>query len=125
LYFTFPAALSQEWTRQGIYAPGSSRPLQLLDRLSPAFLPCFVSRGPRVGGFLHPTCYGVPGTNDTTKASRQPVYVPTTVLADDGLVLTESYAAAYYRGRTASYLAGGGMANPVRAFPTQAAAKHY
>jgi hypothetical protein len=116
-------AQSHAWSQQGIFTNGIIRPLQLIDHLQPCYLPCFVSRSPRIGGFLHPSCYAVPGTNNTTKASRQAYYVPTTVFEGDGLIITLSHAAAYYRGRAASHLGQGGIANPVRAFPTQAAAK--
>jgi hypothetical protein len=110
---------------QGIFHQDIVCPLQLLNHLCPCYLPCFVSRGPRIGGFLHPACYGIPSANNTTKGSRQAVYVPTPVFEGDGLILTSSYAAAYYRGRSASYLARGGISNPVRAFPSQTAAQKF
>jgi hypothetical protein len=110
---------------QGVFSNGIPRSLQLIDLLKQCYLPCFVSRGPRVGGFLHPSCYGIPGANDTTKASHQAFYVLTTVFNGDGLIITSSYAAAYYCGRAASFLSRGGIANPVRAFATQAAAKAF
>jgi hypothetical protein len=125
ILLSFPIATSMVWVHQGVFSNGVSRPLQLIDHLEQCYLPCFVSRGPRVGGFLHPSCYGIPGANDTTKASRQAFYVPTTVFDGDGLIITSSYAAAYYRGRAASFLSRGGIANPVRAFATQAAAKAF
>jgi hypothetical protein len=109
ILLSFPVATSPAWSAQGIVHNGKPRALTILDHLQPCTLPCVVSRGPRVGGFLHPACYGVPGDNDTTKASRQAVYVPTTVFDGDGLIITSSYSAAYYRGRSASYLARGGV----------------
>jgi hypothetical protein len=104
ILLSFPIATSMAWVHQGVFSNGVSRPLQLLDHLEQCYLPCFVSRGPQAGGFLHPSCYGIPGDNDTTKASRQAFYVPTTVFDGDGLIITLSYAAAYYRGRAASFL---------------------
>jgi hypothetical protein len=125
ILLSFPVGLSRAWLDQGISQNNLPRPLTLLDHLTPCYLPCFVSRGPRVSGFLHPACYGIPGANDTTKGSCQAVYVPTTVFEGDGLLVTSSYAAAYYQGRAASYLAWGGISNPVRAFPSQAAAQAF
>jgi hypothetical protein len=40
-----------------------------MDHLNSCYLPCLVSCGPWVGGFLHPSCYGIPGINDITKPS--------------------------------------------------------
>jgi hypothetical protein len=125
ILLSFRIATSMAWVHQGVFSNGISRPLQLIDHLKPCCLPCFVSRGPGIGGFLHPSCYGIPGANNTTKASRQAFSVPTMVFDGEGLIIILSYAAAYYRGRAASFLSRGEIANPVCAFATQAAAKAF
>jgi hypothetical protein len=105
ILLSFPVTTSQAWGLQGIYRNNVPWTLELLDHLESCILPCFVSRGPRVGGFLHPACYGIPGDNDNTKGSCQAFYVPTTIFEGNGLVITTSHSAAYYRGRAASYFA--------------------
>jgi hypothetical protein len=56
ILLSFPVANSVAWLHQGVSLNGVQRPLQITDHLDPCYLPCFVSRGPRVGGFLHPSC---------------------------------------------------------------------
>ena len=61
-------------------------PPSILDVLKPMDLELDIQRGPLIGGFLHPYCYGVPGKVDTCRALRQQFYVPTSVFAEDGLI---------------------------------------
>ena len=95
---------------------------------SPDYLHVTLNRGPRLGGFLHPTCYGVPGLHSQgNMRSHQPYYVPTSIFEGDGLIVTQSYAAAYFRGRSASGSSGGGETglNPIKAFTALADATNF
>jgi hypothetical protein len=97
--FTFPISLSDAWASQGIHNNGRQCPLQYSDVLRPCYLSCMVTRGPRVGGFLHPACYSVPGSHTSSdKKSHQNYYVPTAVFQDDGLIITQAYATAFFPG---------------------------
>jgi hypothetical protein len=112
---------------QGIHQDGRPRALTYSDHISPCYLPCLVSRGPRIGSFLHPSCYGVPGSHEgVNKKSHQEYYVPTSVFANDGMINTQVYDMAFARGHAASGVNGGGMGmNPLTAFHTLAEAKAY
>jgi hypothetical protein len=128
ILFTFPISSSEAWPRQGILQNGRARPLTYSDSLHPCYLPCLASRGPRIGSFLHPSCYGVSGEHDgINKKSHQAYYVPTSVFNHDGLIITQAYAQAFARGRnTASGTSGGGIGmNPLKAFHTLTEAKSY
>jgi hypothetical protein len=85
----FPVATSPAWAHQGL---GPNPPF--LHALRPCELPCFPARGPRIGGNLHPGFYGAPGDALTNRASRQPLYLPTTTFLGDGIPVASSYAAA-------------------------------
>jgi hypothetical protein len=61
ILFTFPIATSNDLALQRIHQNGHFRPLKYSDLLHPCYLSCMLSRGPQIGGFFHPTCYGVPG----------------------------------------------------------------
>jgi hypothetical protein len=127
ILFTFPFATSSAWSRQGIHQNGMTRPLTYSDQLNPCYLPCTLTRGPRIGSFLHPSCYGVPGSHEgVNKKSHQAYYVPTSVFQHDGIIITQAYAQAFARGRAASGSSGGGMGmNPLKAFHNLAEAKSY
>lgn len=119
ILFTFPVASNTAWPLQGIHRNGRARPLEYSDLLTPCYLHCTLSRGPRLGGFLHPSCYGIPGEHaSVNKKSHQNYYVPTSVFQNDGLIITESYATAFFRGCAAS-----GVGNPLKAFHTLTEAK--
>jgi hypothetical protein len=93
ILFTFPIASSSAWPCQGIHQNGCARPLTYSDSFSPCYLPCTASRGPRIGSFLHPSCYGVSGDHEGIhKKSHQAYYVPTSVLKHNGLIITQVYA---------------------------------
>jgi hypothetical protein len=96
--FTFPMATNRAWSHQRIPTP-----VTCLSALTLGDLHVQQSRGPRVGGFLHPYCYGVPGEFDTCESSRHAVYMPTSVFEEDGIIVASSWAAATYRGRAASW----------------------
>jgi hypothetical protein len=127
ILFSFPIASSNACPLQGIHQDGRTRPLTYSDLLSPCYLSCLVSREPRIGSFLHPSCYGVPDSHEgVNKKSHQEYYVPTSVFAHNGMLITQAYARAFARGRATSGVGGGGMGmNPLKAFHTIAEAKAY
>jgi hypothetical protein len=112
ILFTFPLRHSPVWGEQNIPDVGS--PLSIP---RPCYLPLTLSRPPRVGGFLHPHCYGVPGHLDTCKWSLQPFYRVLHTFEGDGTLICSSWAAAHYRGRSASHFSRGGQIT-MKGFPT-------
>jgi hypothetical protein len=117
IFFTFtsPLRYSPAWTAQQVTDPGDATQL-----LFPCYLPLTISRPPRVGGFLHPHCYGVPGHIDTCKRSQKGVYLVLHTFEGDGTVICPSYAAALYRGRAASHFSHRGQIT-MKGFPTEEA----
>jgi hypothetical protein len=113
----FPANDSPQvphWSEQSLDQPGYIPTRYSLSAATPgppqSILSCVLcQRGPRIGGF-----YGIPAANDTTKGShpRRP---------HSNFIL----CTAYYRGCAASFLAWGGISNPVRAFPSQNVAQKF
>jgi hypothetical protein len=91
-------ATNRAWTQQRLPTP-----VTYLSALTPGYLHVQQSRGPRIGGFLHPYCYNVPGEFDKCKSSRHVVYMPTSVFEEDDVIVSSSWAAAAYRGRAASW----------------------
>jgi hypothetical protein len=63
-FFTFPVRHSPAWQEQNVRDAGDAN-----QALAPCYLPLAISRPPRVGGFPHPHCNGVPGHIDTCKRS--------------------------------------------------------
>ena len=116
--FAFQVLHSPLWATQCGKLPPS-----ILDVLKPMDLELDIQRGPLIGGFLHPYCYGVPGKVDTCRALRQQFYVPTSVFAEDGLIIATSQTVACTRGRTAAHFGmGGNAANPLRDYATKSSA---
>jgi hypothetical protein len=111
--FVFPLATNYAWILQ------RHSHVDTTTSLTPCWLHVSQSRGPRIGGYLHPHCYGVPGDIDTCKQSRRALYMPTSVFAQDGVVICRSWAAAMYKGRAASYFSTKGGAVVLRAFDTE------
>jgi hypothetical protein len=103
IFFTFPVRHSPAWQEQNVRDAGDAN-----QALAPCYLPLAISRPPRVGGFLHPHCYGVPGHIDTCKRSQKAHYLVLHTLKGDGAVLCQSHAAALYHGPPASHFSRGG-----------------
>jgi hypothetical protein len=103
ILFTFPILHSPIWTTQRISDPSSPNAI-----LTPCYLPLAISRPPRVGGFLHPHFYGVPGHLDTCKQSHQAYYLVMHTFEGGGTVICRSWASAYYQGRAASHFSRSG-----------------
>jgi hypothetical protein len=97
-------ATNHAWHVQG------HSPISLITVMDPCWLHVTQSCAPCVGGYLHPHCYGVPGDIDTCRQSRRGLYMPTSVFAQDGVVICRSWAAATYKGRAASYFSTKGGA---------------
>jgi hypothetical protein len=116
VFFTFPLRHSPAWISQNV-ADGGDATQSLL----PCYLPLTISRPPRIGGFLHPHCYGVPGHLDTCKRSQKAYYLVLHTFEGDSTIVCQSYAAALYRGRAASHFSRGGQIT-MRGFPTEEAA---
>jgi hypothetical protein len=115
ILFTFPLRHSPAWRANNIKDGGDAS-----QALFPCYLPLAISRPPRVGGFLHPHCYGVPGHINSCKRSNQPFYLVLHTFEGDGVVLCQSWASALYRGRAASHFSRGGQIT-MKDFPTEMA----
>jgi hypothetical protein len=98
LLFCCPISDSALWGSQGHFGTsGRARPLLHSDLLSPGHLPCHVSRGPRLGGFLHPFFYGVAGNHfQGDMKSHQPHHVPTSIFSGDDMIVTQCCSTACF-----------------------------
>jgi hypothetical protein len=98
--FSFDLDQATAWAQQGL-----NMPLSRTARVSPAYITPYLYRGPRVGGFLHPIFYGVPGNHSqgNCASSGGAIYVPGNVFDDDGGIMINSYAGAYFRGRSGQF----------------------
>jgi hypothetical protein len=85
ILFTFPLRHSPVWATHNIRDVSDANSM-----LTPYYLPLTLSRPPRVGGFLHPHLYGVPGHFDTCKRSHQALYLILHTFEGDGTVLCRS-----------------------------------
>jgi hypothetical protein len=115
ILFTFPLRHSPAWRANNIKDGGDAS-----QALFPCYLPLAISRPPRVGGFLHPHYYGVPGHIDSCQRSNQPFYLVLHTFEGDGVVLCQSWAPALYRGHAASHFSRGGQIT-MKGFPTELA----
>jgi hypothetical protein len=61
----------------------------------------------------------VPGLQNTQEASRQEVYLPTTVFDGDGIISATSWVAAFYRGQYTSQFSPKGGMIPMKAFHSE------
>jgi hypothetical protein len=103
ILYTFPIRHSPAWRDQQVPDAGSPSSIMM-----PCSLPLAISCPPRVGGFLHPHCYGVPGHINTCKKSQRPYYLVRHTFEGGGTVICRSWASAYYYGRATSHFSRGG-----------------
>ena len=98
--FSFDLDQATAWAQQGL-----NMPLSRTACVSPAYITPYLYRGPRVGGFLHPIFYGVPGNHSqgNCASSGRVIYVPGNVFDDDGGIMINSYAGAYFCGRSGQF----------------------